>query len=266
MKGMMYINNQDAYEVYGLVMRPGCDEELLKLPKPKPGYEYDWGDENGIETDPDEIPVFERKEYNLPVMLIADNYIDFFSKYTQLAFFLMERSEFNLDVIHLQRRFKVKFKDMTRFDKLTTFQGFGEVASDLILQLTDDYPDEIFNRGVPDAPYLNEITLNVSDHPILTWVEGSTGETPKTGNKIQRRLLNGSYSDIAEINGSYQTTFTDTTALIGNIYQYRVATKNSAGYGVWSNMQQVTVGDLPLSPPNIYVQSTGVGENTITVF
>lgn len=266
MKGMMYINNQDAYEAYGLVMRVGCDNELLKLPVRKPGYEYNWGDEDGVEFDPDEEAVYEQKRYSLPMTIIGDNYNDFFSKYNQLTDFLTEGEEFDLDVVHLRRRFKVRYLSMTSLSKLTSFQVNGKVACNIILQLTDNYPTEIFNRGVPDAPYLNEITLNVSDHPVLTWVEGATGETPKTGNKIQRRLLNGSYSDIAEINGSNQTTFTDTTALIGNVYQYRVATKNSAGYGVWSNMQQVTVGELPLSPPNIYVQATGVGENTITVF
>src|SRR5690606_12344878 len=198
MKGMMYINNQDAYEVYGLVINKGVDRELLKPPVKKEGYAYDWGDEDGIETDPDESPVFERKRYNLPLTLMADNYSDFATKYTEFVNFLLTAKEFNLDISHLSRRFIVRYKSVTSFDKLRPIHSGGKIGCALWLQLTDDYPTDIFLNGVPNPPTFLDIVLNGSGIPVLTWTEGNMNGSPKTGNRIQRRVLGGQWSNLVD--------------------------------------------------------------------
>lgn len=140
MIGFAKINNLDVYTTYGILFRKGTYAELLKAPKRKKGYEYDWGDSNGIETDPNEVPVFERKSYNLPIYLEADNETKFYQKYNAFIQFLYSAKEFNLDFIAMGRRFKVRYSDMSSFNKLTTIKGNNKVGCYFTLQLTDDYP------------------------------------------------------------------------------------------------------------------------------
>lgn len=140
----MKFNGINAKTVYGCEPRPGFDEQLLQLPKRKPGYEFNWADENGMETDPNETPVFERKTYQLPIMISGIGKTDFFTKYNALTNFLLNAKEFNLDVDYLARRFKVRFSDITAFDKLNMFTQNGLTVCFFTLVLTDDYPASNF--------------------------------------------------------------------------------------------------------------------------
>lgn len=144
MIGFANINGQDAYTTYGISFRPGTYAELLKAPKRKAGYEYNWGDEDGIEIDPNEVPVFERQTYNLPVYLEASSESAFYLKYNALRNFLLNAKEFNLDFIKMGRRFKVRYADMSNFQTLTRINGNSKVGCYITLQLTDDYPTNTF--------------------------------------------------------------------------------------------------------------------------
>lgn len=145
MIGLTNINGQDAYTTYGIVFRPGTYAELLKAPKRKAGYEYNWGDEDGIETDPNEKPVFERQTYNIPIYMEAENEIQFYSKYNAFRSLLFNAKEFNLDFIKMGRRFKVRYADMSSFQNLTKIHGNNKVGCYITIQLTDDYPADTFS-------------------------------------------------------------------------------------------------------------------------
>lgn len=142
MTGSLKFNNIDVFDTFGMCLRKGADNQLLQFSKRKSGYENNWPDENGIETDPGESPVFERLIYNLPVLMIATGKGDFFTKYDALRSFLLTAKEFNMDIAHLPRRFKVRYSDMTGFDKLTTFSQEGTIGCFFNLVLTDDYPTQ----------------------------------------------------------------------------------------------------------------------------
>lgn len=144
MTGFAAINGQDVFTTYGIVFRPGTYAELLKAPKRKQGYQYNWNDENGIETDPNEVPVYERQTYNLPIFIQADNGVQFYQRYNAFKAFLYTSGEINLDFIEMGRRFKVRYSDMTSFQKLTNIRGNRKVGCYFTLQLTDDYPTENF--------------------------------------------------------------------------------------------------------------------------
>jgi len=144
MIGFANINGQDAYTTYGISFRPGVYAELLKAPKRKAGYEYNWGDEDGIETDPNEVPVFERQTYNLPIYMEAMSESAFYLKYNALRNFLFNAKEFNLDFLKMGRRFKVRYADMSSFKNLTRINGNNIVGCYITIQLTDDYPKDTF--------------------------------------------------------------------------------------------------------------------------
>lgn len=144
MIGFAAINNQDLFTTYGISFRPGTYSELLKAPKRKAGYEYNWGDENGIETDLDEVPVYERQTYNLPVFIQANSDAQFYSRFNAFKAFLYTSGEFNLDMLEMGRRFKVRYSDMSSFQTLTRIKGSNNVGCYFTLQLTDDYPTDTF--------------------------------------------------------------------------------------------------------------------------
>lgn len=144
MIGFCTINGLDVYSTYGISFRPGTYAELLKAPKRKKGYEKDWDDENGIETDPQEGPRFERQTYNLPIFIQANNAVQFYSRFNAFKAFLYTSGEFHLDMLEMERRFKVRYWDMTSFDKLTLIKNSSKVGCYFTLQLTDDHPVDNF--------------------------------------------------------------------------------------------------------------------------
>lgn len=68
---------------------------------------------------------------------------------------------------------------------------------------------------------------------VLAWSDGGISAT---GYEIQRRAANGDWMLIASP-GAGSTGFTDTTALPGVIYEYRVRSVNSGGYSSWATIQ-----------------------------
>ncbi len=57
---------------------------ILQFPKRKEVYAHDWKDENGLEYDLDNAPLYEDKELELDCLLIAEGEADFWTNYNGL--------------------------------------------------------------------------------------------------------------------------------------------------------------------------------------
>lgn len=134
-------NNLDAFTSYGIIFRPGTYNELLKLPKRKEGLAINWANENGTERYFG-TSKYETVVYNLPITLLAKSKTEFWTKYNAFTDFLITSGEFNLDVMEMNRRFRVSYNDMTGFDKLTNIKGSNNIGCYLTLQLFNDHPTE----------------------------------------------------------------------------------------------------------------------------
>lgn len=247
---MVSLDGLDIAVEYGLYPDRGFDNQLLALPSRKPGYEYDWQDEDGTETDPDEAPVYQRITHTLPFNMVASSFGEFQTKYNSLALALMSSNELTMDIPRLNKRFLLRYSSMSSFEKISQTFHIGKFGVKIIIQFTNDYPRG-FSLGTPDAPYLNEITVNGSNEPVLTWTEGNEGESSKQGNKIQRRQVGGSWSDLVITNGT-AVTYTDTSTQSGKSYEYRVATRNTQGYSSYSNVR----AHLDLTPAYVAPTAT----------
>ena len=139
MTGKYFLNSADAFGTYGLTFRPGIYNELLKLPKRKPGYEKSWTDQNGTERDLTTV-YFESRTLNIPVTISAKSESEFYSRYAAFTAFIMSSGYFNFDVVEMNRRFSLLYQDMTSFDKLTIIKNNNEIYCDFNLQLIDDFP------------------------------------------------------------------------------------------------------------------------------
>lgn len=88
----------------------------------------------------------------------------------------------------------------------------------------------VFTNPLPRRPGFLTVTPGSGSSMELTWTDGAANET---GFQIERRAANGEWTLIVTM-ASDATTFTDTTALAGVIYEYRVRSISSEGESTWA--------------------------------
>lgn len=137
------INGLDAYSAYGIIFPTGLDKQLLKLPAKKAGTEFSYPDHNGTERAGVENPYYESASLSIGIIFMAESEVDFFQKYNAFTAFILNAGYFNFDVARLQRRYKLLYKEMSDFDKLTTFKG-SQIGCSATLVLINDFPTEFF--------------------------------------------------------------------------------------------------------------------------
>lgn len=135
----MIINGQNAETKYGLVLANGAYSELWKQPKPKAVYEYNWPNENGMETDPDEQQYFERIEYSVPLILVAKDEADYWDKFNAFGQLIFNTKNIVLDIPERNRRFKLINKGISNYDELVTSYQPNALFN---WELANDYPTE----------------------------------------------------------------------------------------------------------------------------
>ena len=84
MNGHLTIDGQDAWGVFGFVVRPGSIESWLLLPEMKEPFSHDWKDEHGIEVDLTHVYLKDKK-VSLKVYFIAETESSFWTKYNALS-------------------------------------------------------------------------------------------------------------------------------------------------------------------------------------
>lgn len=135
----MIINGLNAETSFGLVLADGAYNVLWTPPRAKPGYEYNWPDQNGIETDPDQPQVFERIEYSLPLILTATDEADYWDKFHAFCQFVYSNRNIILDIPERNRRFKLVNMGISNYDEAV--DGYRPNAL-LRWELANDNPTE----------------------------------------------------------------------------------------------------------------------------
>ena len=137
----MIINGINTETTFGIFLEEGAYKELWKPPIAKPGFEKNWPDENGIETDPNEVPVYERLDYNIPLLLVASSETDYWSKLNAFLAFCFQNRYINLDIPQRARRFKLINKGFANYDE---YLESSDPNATLIWNLSNDHPTESF--------------------------------------------------------------------------------------------------------------------------
>jgi len=162
MTGFFSINDLDIFTAYGLMAQKGFYAELLKMPTRKAGYTRNWPDQNGTERDLNYIE-YENRSLELKFGLYAQSEQEFYSKYKALKTFFLTTLEFNLKALQMNRLFKLRYKSMPTFDKLTIIRENNKIFADITIELQDNYPKNFwrlngteialtFPLPTPDAP------------------------------------------------------------------------------------------------------------------
>ncbi len=85
----------------------------------------------------------------------------------------------------------------------------------------------------------------------LTFTDNATNET---GFVVERSANGGAFTVLANLPalaGTGGVTYTDSTAVSGNTYAYRVKAVNAGGSSAYSNTVNVTIGSGPAAPSNL---------------
>ena len=89
--------------------------------------------------------------------------------------------------------------------------------------------DQVLIR--PQAPSNLQISLHDNSTAVLTWNDNSDNEAQF---RIERRKSNQNWQELAQT-GANTNNYSDTTLVLGQAYEYRVAALNSTGVSVYSN-------------------------------
>lgn len=112
--------------------------------------------------------------------------------------------------------------------------------------------------ALPAKPTNLSVSTMNNGQVTLTWKDNATNET---GFKIERKIGNGSFSEIATVAANV-VTFTNTGLSNNTAYTYRVRAYNAAGNSDYSNEATVTpLAVAPSKPTNL--EASQVGDNQV---
>lgn len=137
------INGLDAFLTYGIIFPKGLDKQLLKLPAKKQSIEFSYPDHDGTERGNVDRPFYESATLTIGIVILANNEADFYQKYGAFTTFILNTGYFNFDVTRMKRRFKLLYKEMSDFDKLTSFES-NQIGCTATLTLINDFPTSFY--------------------------------------------------------------------------------------------------------------------------
>lgn len=190
MEGLFKINTLDIFTAYGMVVQDKFYNELLKAPAAKFLYTKSWDDENGTERD-FENKDFENRELELKFNMKATSESDLFAKYNSLKAFIYSNQYFDFKALQMNRLFKLKYRSMPKFEKLTIFKNNKSIWIELNIIVFDEYPSKFwdvdgneiampFPPGIADGVIdFNDFTFAIVDGHLIMSGEGAGGDTYK---------------------------------------------------------------------------------------
>ncbi|MGE5370728.1 MAG: stalk domain-containing protein [Solirubrobacterales bacterium] len=109
--------------------------------------------------------------------------------------------------------------------------------------------------NVPDTPIQLQAT-NLGSSIMLHWIDTALNES---GFKIERKVDNGSYSEIAVLGANIEY-YTDSALTQNGTHTYRICSYNGSGNSLYSTEASVTVSISSLPSPPINLKASVSGE------
>ncbi|TCV17143.1 hypothetical protein EDC17_101162 [Sphingobacterium alimentarium] len=138
--------------------------ELMKLPDPKPSYSYDWGDEHGIEYDDSAPMVFAPLQYDVTVYITANSPSALMDVRTALLNILSDPAGFSLNVLPLEREYKLRYKGSSGTRLISPIYSNGQQWCEIGLKLENNF-DEV--RTMLYLADMNGLLAATSDDELI---------------------------------------------------------------------------------------------------
>jgi len=134
------VNNANT-ESLGLYFKKGTlFRELLKFPKPKPPYTYNWPNQHGEERDTISSVKYEPVKYALVCYLIADDVEDLMAKRSAILELISNPKGFLLNSTTLGRSYKLYYEDSPTFNVLNPMLlASGKIYCEFTLNVINNF-------------------------------------------------------------------------------------------------------------------------------
>ena len=131
-------------ESLGLFFKQGTlYRELLKFPKPKPAYTYNWPDQHGEERDTISPVKYDPVKYAPVCYLIANDVDDLMAKRSAILELISNPKGFLLNSTTLGRSYKLYYEDSPTFNVLNPMLlSSGKIYCEFTLNLINNF-DEV---------------------------------------------------------------------------------------------------------------------------
>ena len=128
MTGKWFLNNQDLYATYGVMIAKGSYNEMMSPPKPRRRMEYEYTDENGLRVDTQSPLTYEPYRYKIKIVIVANSFTDFWTRYNAFFSALAVPGIFALKIADLGITVNLCYEEAKNVDKLVRLKS-GKVAS-----------------------------------------------------------------------------------------------------------------------------------------
>lgn len=132
----------------------------------------------------------------------------------------------------------------------------GNTDANYVGMVVPIYEGSVANAA-PDAPTSVTATAG-DDEAVVTWTDETTG-VPNPTYTIERKTGAGSFGALTSGIAEGVETYTDTTAVNGTAYTYRVRATNSEGDSAWVETSEVTPAE-PTADAGSLVRISGSGQ------
>ncbi|TXK52396.1 hypothetical protein FVR03_01380 [Pontibacter qinzhouensis] len=146
--GAYSINNKDLHLTYGIIVESGSDT-FLQIPKAKPFYRYDWGDENGVEIDHSEPNRFEPRNATLYLAILANTEAEFWTNYRAFIAEISQPGVQKLYIGEARREFYIKYESPGTFRRYTPLRGGYKIGAKFSVNFLEPNPSMLVEA--PDS-------------------------------------------------------------------------------------------------------------------
>lgn len=257
LSGKCFIDQVDIFDTYGAYMAKGAFKELMKSPKRKPSLSNNWREENGEEIDLT-LATYESMELSIPFHLTGESYADYDSKLEAFKAMLMADGEREMEVITLQKLFKVYYKEISNEVRY----GGNNNSCSFTVKFGMNLPGILLDIDPPLAPSGISLTNVQSNSIQVNWVDNSNNEegfeviistssTFASGNLVRLASRNAT-SLVVPVQAS--TTY---------YVKVRAYNKLKTQYSNYTSVAQTTTSQAKLATTQLTVTS-GDGQATLS--
>lgn len=157
-KNRYFINSTSLFNEWGVIVEDGGYSELMKPPKRKKGYEYNWEEENGLEIYV--LDAWVARTITLNFVFICENKNDYLTKMNNLYDLLRTKdTEENypgyiyLSCTALLKEWKLLYMETTNVEQLTDITNDSTVIVRHTLNFLDN---EVFGTTFEPIAYLTD--------------------------------------------------------------------------------------------------------------
>ena len=125
--GSILVDNYDGWRDFGIIILKDGWNDWLTFPEMKPPFTYNWGDEDGIEVDLNQVFVKE-KAVSLRILFVAESQTQFWKNYRALQDALLAPGTRTIYIAEIGRLFEVFYQKCSDISKFTRLKNTNKIA------------------------------------------------------------------------------------------------------------------------------------------